>query len=278
MKIENANVLITGGASGIGKMMGRMALQKGARTFIIWDINIAAIEATRKELSRFGNVKGYVVDVANNDIVNTAYKKTIEECGDIDILINCAGIITSNKTFDQQTAEEIVRTMNINTIAPMFVTRAMLPDMLRRNRGHICNIASAGGMLSNPKMSVYAASKWGAIGWSDSVRIELQEMKSNVHVTTVAPYYINTGMFDGVKSPLIPILKPEYVSKRVLRAIERNRNFRGIPFGFHFIRFWQAFLPTHVFDFFFGKVCGIYHAMDDFTGRKKTDKAAAKAS
>jgi short-subunit dehydrogenase len=159
MKIENANVLITGGASGIGKMMGRMALQKGARTFIIWDINIAAIEATRKELSRFGNVKGYVVDVANNDIVNTAYKKTIEECGDIDILINCAGIITSNKTFDQQTAEEIVRTMNINTIAPMFVTRAMLPDMLRRKRGHICNIASAGGMLSNPKMSVYAASK-----------------------------------------------------------------------------------------------------------------------
>ena len=264
MKIENANVLITGGASGIGKMMGRMALQKGARTFIIWDINITAIEATRKELSRFGNVKGYIVDVANNDIVNTAYKKTIEECGDIDILINCAGIITSNKTFDQQTAEEIVRTMNINTIAPMFVTRAMLPDMLRRNRGHICNIASAGGMLS--------------IGWSDSVRIELQEMKSNVHVTTVAPYYINTGMFDGVKSPLIPILKPEYVSKRVLRAIERNRNFRGIPFGFHFIRFWQAFLPTRVFDFFFGKVCGIYHAMDDFTGRKKTDKAAAKAS
>ena len=278
MKIENANVLITGGASGIGKMMGRMALQKGARTFIIWDINIAAIEDTRKELSRFGNVKGYVVDVANNDIVMAAYKKTVEECGDIDILINCAGIITSNKTFDQQTAEEIVRTMNINTIAPMFVTRAMLPDMLRRNSGHVCNIASAGGMLSNPKMSVYAASKWGAIGWSDSVRIELQEMKSNVHVTTVAPYYINTGMFDGVKSPLIPILKPEYVSKRVLRAIERNRNFRGIPFGFHFIRFWQAFLPTHVFDFFFGKVCGIYHAMDDFTGRKKTDKAAAKAS
>ena len=278
MKIENANVLITGGASGIGKMMGRMALQKGARTFIIWDINIAAIEDTRKELSRFGNVKGYVVDVANNDIVMAAYKKTVEECGDIDILINCAGIITSNKTFDQQTAEEIVRTMNINTIAPMFVTRAMLPDMLRRNIGHVCNIASAGGMLSNPKMSVYAASKWGAIGWSDSVRIELQEMKSNVHVTTVAPYYINTGMFDGVKSPLIPILKPEYVSKRVLRAIERNRSFRGIPFGFHFIRFWQAFLPTRIFDFFFGKVCGIYHAMDNFTGRKKTDKSAAKAS
>ena len=276
--LENANVLITGGASGIGKIMGRMALEKGAKCFIIWDINLVGIEATRKELSKYGNVKGYVVDVSNNEIVNIAYRKTVEDCGDIDILINCAGIITSNKTFDQQTPDEIVKTMNINTIAPMFVARAMLPDMLERNRGHVCTIASAGGMISNPKMSVYAASKWGVIGWSDSVRIELQEMKSDVHFTTVAPYYINTGMFDGVKSRIIPILKPEYVAKRVIRAIERNKAFRGIPFGFHFIRFWQAILPTRVFDFFFGKVFGIYHAMDQFTGRKSAKESAGKAS
>ena len=278
MKFENANVLITGGASGIGKIMGRMALEKGAKCFIIWDINLVGIEATRKVLSKYGNVKGYVVDVSNNEIVNIAYRKTVEDCGDIDILINCAGIITSNKTFDQQTPDEIVKTMNINTIAPMFVARAMLPDMLERNRGHVCTIASAGGMISNPKMSVYAASKWGVIGWSDSVRIELQEMKSDVHFTTVAPYYINTGMFDGVKSRIIPILKPEYVAKRVIRAIERNKAFRGIPFGFHFIRFWQAILPTRVFDFFFGQVFGIYHTMDQFTGRKSAKESAGKAS
>lgn len=278
MKFENANVLITGGASGIGKIMGRMALQKGAKCFIIWDINLAGIEATRKELSRYGSVKGYVVDVSNSEVVNLAYKKTVEDCGNIDILINCAGIITGNKTFDKQTPDEMVRTMNINTLAPMFVTRAMLPDMLGRNHGHVCNIASAGGMLSNPRMSVYTASKWGAIGWSDSVRIELQNMKSNVHVTTVAPYFISTGMFDGVKSPIIPVLKPEYVAKRVIRAIERNTSFRGIPFGFHFIRFWQFLLPTRIFDWFFGEVMGIYHAMDGFTGRKKGEATAAKAS
>jgi len=278
MKFENANVLITGGASGIGKIMGRMALEKGAKCFIIWDINLVGIEATRKELGKYGKVKGYVVDVSNNEIVNVAYRKTVEDCGEIDILINCAGIITSNKTFDQQTPDEIVKTMNINTIAPMFVARAMLPDMLERNRGHVCTIASAGGMISNPKMSVYAASKWGVIGWSDSVRIELQEMKSDVHFTTVAPYYINTGMFDGVKSRIIPILKPEYVAKRVIRAIERNKAFRGIPFGFHFIRFWQAILPTRVFDFFFGQVFGIYHTMDQFTGRKRVKESLGKAS
>lgn len=278
MKFENANVLITGGASGIGKIMGRMALEKGARTFIIWDINITAIENVRKELAPYGRVKGYVVDVSDNEIVTLAYKKTVADCGDIDIVINCAGIITSNKTFDQMTSDEILRTMNINTIAPMFVARAVLPDMLKRNRGHICTIASAGGMLSNPKMSVYAASKWGVIGWSDSVRIELQDSRSDVHITTVAPYYINTGMFDGVKSRIIPILKPEYVARRVIKGIERNRTFCGIPFGFHFIRFWQAILPTRVFDWLFGELFGIYHTMDDFTGRKPQISHKSKAS
>ena len=273
MKFKGTTVLITGGASGIGKIMGRMALEKGAKCFIIWDINKAGIEATCQELSTYGNVKGFIVNVADNDVVQEMYKKTVQECGNIDILINCAGVITSNKTFDQQTQEEIVRTMNINTLAPMFVARAVLPDMLSRNVGHLCTIASAGGMLSNPKMSVYAASKWGAIGWSDSVRIELQEMKSNVRMTTIAPYYIKTGMFNGVKS-VFPVLEPEYVAKKVIRAIERNKTFKGVPFGFHFIRFWQTVLPTRLFDIFFGKVFGLYNAMDNFTGRVGETKTA----
>ena len=278
MKFENANVLITGGASGIGKIMGRMALEKGAACLIIWDINPQNIATAKSELGKKGKVKGYIVDVSRNELVIEGYNKVVSECGEVDILINCAGIVTSNKTFDQMSADEMIRTMNINTLAPMFVTRAMLPGMIRRNRGHVCTIASAGGMLSNPKMSVYAASKWGAIGWSDSVRIELQDMKSDVHMTTVAPYYINTGMFDGVKSRIIPILKPEYAARKVIRAIEKNKSFKGIPFGFHFIRFWQAILPTRIFDWLFGEVFGIYHTMDEFTGRKKPVSVATKAS
>lgn len=268
MKLKNTKVLITGGASGIGKIMGRMALERGANHLIVWDINAANIESTVKELSSLGRVNGYIVDVANNSAIKSAYKQVCEECGQVDVLINCAGIITSNKTFDQLTEEEIVRTININTIAPMFVASAMLSDMLERNSGHICTITSAGGMLGNPRMSVYGASKWGAIGWSESLRIELNSSRKNVRVTTVAPYYIKTGMFDGVKSRIIPILSPEYVARKILNAIEKNKSFRGIPFGYHFIRLCQGFLPTRLFDWFFGEVVGIYHTMDKFTGRK----------
>ena len=151
----------------------------------------------------------------------------------------------------------------------MVIAQQFLPKMIERNHGHICNIASAAGMISNPRMSVYAASKWAVIGWSDSVRIELKQMKSKVRFTTIAPYFINTGMFDGVKSRIFPILNPEPTSRKIMNAIERNKNFKGIPFGYHFIRFCQALLPTSIFDYIFGEVVGIFHAMDHFTGRQK---------
>ena len=162
--------------------------------------------------------------------------------------------------------------MNFNATAPMVLALQALPDMIARDHGHLCNIASAAGMISNPKMSVYVASKWAVIGWSDSVRIELRQARSRVRVTTVAPYYIDTGMFDGVRSRIFPILDPEATARKILRAIERDKDFRGIPWGFHFIRFWQGVLPTSWFDTIFGDWFGIFSAMDGFTGRKGPEK------
>ena len=272
MKIQDKIVLITGGASGIGRIMGEMALKKGAKALVIWDINQANINATIGELKAFSKVVGYRVDVSNYEVVAKSYQQVKNEVGDVDILINCAGIITSNKTFDLCSPEEMDRTIQVNTLAPMYVARQVLPDMIARNSGHICNIASAGGMLANPKMSVYAASKWAAIGWSDSVRIELQDRKSQVRVTTIAPYYITTGMFDGVQSKVFPLLNPEKVSERIIGAIEDNKKMlmlmKWIPQPHHFIRLLQGLLPMRVFDWLLGEVLGIYHTMDNFTGRK----------
>ncbi len=267
-KIKGKCVLITGGASGIGKIMGRMSLERGAKNLVIWDINEANILSTVSELEPLGRVSGYRVDVSNSESVLAMAEKTRQECGNVDILINCAGIVANNATFDKQSITDIERTMKINATAPMVVANCFMPSMMERNCGHVCNIASAAGMISNPKMSVYAASKWAVIGWSDSVRIELKQMKSKVRFTTIAPYFINTGMFDGVKSRFFPILKPEPTACKILNSIERNRNFKGIPFSYHFIRFCQALLPTSIFDFIFGEVVGIFHAMDNFTGRK----------
>lgn len=278
MHIKGTNVLITGGASGIGRIMGRICLEKGASSLIVWDINQANIDKTEAELSDVkpaeagvskGQIHSYIVNVSDPQAIKSAYEKVKSEVGEVDILVNCAGIVRGNNTFDKQTVQDIDLTMDINANAPMYVALAVLPDMLRRDRGHVCNIASAAGMLGVPKLSVYCASKWAVIGWTESMRVELKQARSHVRVTSVAPYFINTGMFDGVNSKVFPILDPEKTAAKIIRAVEVGKSFRGIPFAYHFIRIWQGLLPNFLFDFIFGKVFGVYSVMDHFTGRRK---------
>ncbi len=267
MQIQGNVVLITGAASGIGKLMGKKVLEKGAAALVVWDINEAAVRATVEEFSSLGRVYGFRADISSPESIDEAYAATKKACGRIDILINCAGIITNNRPFAEQTDADIIHTVDINTKGAMFVTLRVLRDMLSRGKGHVCNITSAAGMLAMPRMSLYAASKWAAIGWSESMRLELQRSKSPVRVTTVAPYFINTGMFTGIRS-FFKILDPEKVARKVLRAVERNRQFSGIPFTYHFIRLMQGLLPFPLFDPIFGDICGLYTVMEHYTGRK----------
>ena len=262
MKIEGKKVLITGGCSGIGKIMARRCLEKKAACVIIWDINEAAIAATVEELSNLGKVFGHKADISSPASIDTAYEATKAACGDVDILINNAGIITNNKVFSEQTDADINRTFDINTKGAMFVALRYIKDMKARGCGHICNVTSSAGMLALPKMSLYASSKW------ESVRIELEREKSPVKITTIAPYFINTGMFDGIRS-FFKIQDPEVVARKTLSAIERELGYRGIPFSEHFIRLMQGIFPHRLFNFVFGDICGLYTVMDHFTGRKK---------
>jgi short-subunit dehydrogenase len=267
MKIEKGiKVLITGGASGIGRLMGQTVLQKGAE-LMIWDINQAAIDATLSEFSKLGKVTGYRVDVSDVDKIIQAAAEVKQIHGSVDLLINNAGIVVG-KFFQDHTISELSRTMEINAIAPMVVALQFLPDMLARKSGHICNIASSAGLLSNPKMSVYCASKWAVTGWSDSLRIEMQQQKTKVGITTVMPYYINTGMFDGVRSSVIPILNPDKAARKIIRGIERNKIFVKMPLIVHFVRLCQGLLPIFLFDWVAGRVLGIYKTMEHFEGRK----------
>ncbi len=267
MKItKGTRVLITGGASGIGKIMGRLALEKGAE-LIIWDINKEKAEEVSSEFSHLGKVTTYQVDVSNMEQVTSVAAAVKANQGGVDLLINNAGIVVG-KLFREHSLQDITRTMDINSLAPMAITRHFLHGMLEQKKGHICNIASSAGLTSNPRMSVYVASKWAVTGWSDSLRIEMEQQKTGVRVTTVTPYYISTGMFDGVRSPLVPILKPEKAARKIIRGIERNKLFVSMPWSVHFVRLTQGLLPFRGYDWLAGRVLGIYNTMEHFTGRK----------
>ncbi len=263
-KIKSSCVLITGGASGIGRIMGREVLDKGGK-LIIWDLDGIKLRETRDELVAIGEVHTFEIDITNEQKVKELAAKIRDEIGPVDILINNAGIVYGGN-FHESTPEAINKTMAVNALAPMHLTQEFLPGMISRKFGHICNIASSAGLVSNPKMAIYAGSKWACTGWSDSLRLEMKALKTGVGVTTVTPYYINTGMFDGVKS-FIPILKEEKVAAKVIKAIEKDRIFLSMPWSMRFIRFSQGLFPIWFYDWFVGKVLGVYKTMDEFKGR-----------
>lgn len=258
-------VLITGGASGIGKIMSRLALERGAKV-VIWDVNASMMAKTVEELSSVGIVVGYQVDISDSEQVVQTAQKVKTEVGSIDILVNNAGIVTGDY-FHLHTPDDITKTIAVNLLAPMHISHIFLQDMIERKSGHICNIASMAGLISNPKMAVYAASKWGITGWSDSLRLEMIQQKTQIKITTILPYYINTGMFDGVRS-FIPLLDPEKSALRMIRAIENDRFLVGMPWGGRFVRLMQGLLPVKLFDLVIGKWAGVYQTMTHFTGRK----------
>jgi len=265
-KLRNKTILITGGASGIGEIMSRLSLERKAKV-IIWDINTRNIENTLKKLRPLGNITSYVIDISDVQQIKKTAQQLKKEHGNIDVLINNAGIVVG-KYFHEYTTAEIEKTFSINSSAPMHICNQFLKNMMEENTGHICNIASSASLVANPKMSAYAASKWSIFAWSDSLRLEMKQLQKNIQVTTILPYYINTGMFDGVQSR-IPILEAESTALTIIKAIEKNKKIITIPgWIYRFTRFGQAIMSVDVFDWFAGSVMGIYKTMEDYKGRK----------
>ena len=276
-KIVGCTALITGGASGIGLLMGRMLLERGAERLIVWDASAANIEAARAVLSPLGSVTFERMDVSDTDAVLAAPERLETAGAAIDLLFNNAGIVVGKPFLDHQHAD-IDRTLAINAGALMHLTRALLPGMVARGGGHIVNIASAAALVSNPNMSVYAASKWAVTGWSDSLRQEMERSGTGVRVTTVLPYYIHTGMFDGVRSRLIPILQPEDVARRILRAVERDAVFLHMPAIVRLLPLLRGLLPTRALDFVLNRIFGVASSMDAFKGRTDTEEDTLDAN
>ena len=268
MDFKNKKVLITGGTSGIGKIMARKSLERGISHLVIWDINEEGLAKTKEEFSTFGIlISTYKVDVSALDEIRINAQKVRTEVGKIDILINNAGIVVG-KYFHENTHLDIQKTMLINSNALMHIALEFLPEMMKTNSGAICNIASSAGLISNPKMAVYAASKWAVNGWSDSLRLEMEQLQKNISITTIMPFYINTGMFDGVKSKLIPILEPEPTAEKIIKAVENKRKILAMPLPYWFIRLSQGLLPLPIFDWVMENIFGVYDTMKYFKGRK----------
>lgn len=161
--------------------------------------------------------------------------------------------------------------MRVNSLAPMWLAREILPAMIadRSRPKRVLNIASAAGTLANPRMSVYAASKWAMIGWSESLRLELdREGHDHIAVTTFCPSYISTGMFEGARGPLLtPIMTPARATRAAWRGMIRGQAMVTKPWTVKLAMALRGVLPTRVWDAIADRVFHVYSSMDRFTGR-----------
>ncbi|MBF6176363.1 SDR family NAD(P)-dependent oxidoreductase [Nocardia blacklockiae] len=271
--VAGRKVLITGAAMGLGRSFAERAVRERAADVVLWDVNERALKETAAELATPDGprIHHYVVDVSDAQAIAAAGASVRAEVGDIDVLINNAGIVRGNGYFwETRDRADIEKTVAINSLAPMYVTLEFLPAMVAgRTPARVLTIASSAALVANPRMSVYAGSKWAALGWSDSVRLELEQSgNEHVKVTTFCPTYINTGMFEGARGFwFTPIIEQDEAVDTAWAEMKKGTPLVVMPWTSRLNRAISGLLPLKVRDFYLNTV-GVYHSMDEFTGRK----------
>ncbi|WP_285243552.1 SDR family oxidoreductase [Pseudarthrobacter sp. fls2-241-R2A-127] len=262
-RLYGATLLVTGGGNGLGRRLALGAAARGSRV-VIWDVDAARGAAVRDEIrAAGGSAEAQAVDVT--DI--SAVKAASAVAGPVDIVVNNAGVVSGRRLLDA-TDQDIERTMQVNVMSLYWVTRAFLGGMVGRGRGTVVTIASAAALVGVARQTDYSASKFAAFGFDESLRAELRAARTGINTLVVCPYYIDTGMFDGVRTRwprLLPILREEQVANQVLDAIEAGCRKLFLPPVVNLLPVLRI-LPVGAFDRLMD-VLGVNRTMDNFTGR-----------
>lgn len=266
--VKDEIVLITGGGSGLGRALALRFAEKGA-AIVVWDINKAGLDETVAVIKKATgvDVKAYVCDITDRQAVYDTAAQVRRDVGVVSILVNNAGVVNGKK-FLQTSDEKILQTMNVNVISHFWTTKAFLPDMIVKNHGHLVTIASVAGQTGCVQLADYCASKHAAFGFEESIRLELRaEGVDGVKSTLVAPFFMNTGMFQGFKSSVIPPLEPEDAADEIMLAVLTDQEILAIPKLFYTLNTLKTLLPTKA-NYILYEALGGYEAMTSFTGRQ----------
>jgi short-subunit dehydrogenase len=189
---EGKKILITGGSSGIGKALAR-ALAGMAKVAIVAHKS-GALQATAEEFAREGlSVQPFTCDLSDASQTEALAKRVTDEFGLPDVLVNNAGFATY-RPFEQIPPGEMDALMEVNLMACLRLTRALIPEFIRRRSGAIVNIASIAGRLALTPNIVYAAAKHGMVAWSECLSYELARF--DIRVCVICPGRVLTSFFD----------------------------------------------------------------------------------
>ncbi|MBG9827105.1 MULTISPECIES: SDR family oxidoreductase [Bacillus] len=233
-RLQDKVIVITGASSGIGEQVAMQVAEQGA-TPVLMARTEEKLKALAEKIKETYNTPCYyyVLDVSEETEVQSVFSKVLQEVGRIDILVNNAGFGIF-KTFEDASMDEVKDMFQVNVFGLVACTKAVLPHMVKRNEGHIINIASLAGKIATPKSSAYAATKHAVLGFTNSLRMELSS--TNIFVTAINPGPIDTNFFEiadqsgtYVKNMGRYMLKPTYVAEQIVKSMQTKRREVNLP-------------------------------------------------
>ena len=223
-QLKNKKAIITGGSRGLGKATA-IAFAKEGIDVAVTGRDESALQETVSELEKLG-VKAYYAafDVSNYEEVKSSVSKLISKLGSVDILVNNAGIAAFG-SFQDMEVEQWSQIIQTNVMGMYYMTKEVLPHLIKQSEGDIINVSSTAGLTGNANTSAYSASKFAVIGMSESLMKEVR--KDNIRVCTLTPSTIATDMTVELgiadKDSEDSVLQPEDFAQLIVAGLNLPR-------------------------------------------------------
>ncbi|MDX1491486.1 MAG: SDR family oxidoreductase [Pseudohongiellaceae bacterium] len=221
MKIKDKVVVVTGGASGIGKSLCERFAKEGAKAIVVSDIDAAGVEAVTEQIATQTQALGVVTDVSKESDVQELVAKTIEAFGPIDLFCSNAGIFTAGG--EEVSDEAWQKIWDINVMSHIYASRAVLPSMLERGEGYLLNTASAAGLLNQVGSAPYGVTKHAAVGFAEWLSITYGDR--GIKVSVLCPQAVRTKMTAGGTGAagVDGMLEPDQLAQTVIETLEAEK-------------------------------------------------------
>jgi all-trans-retinol dehydrogenase (NAD+) len=246
--LREHRALITGAGHGLGKAIAFKLAQAGAAV-VVTDRDAERVSTTVAGLRAAKLMAiGYPLDVTSVEQLAAVRDQVHAECGPISILVNNAGVVFGGD-FLSVPMDRHLATVAVNLNGLLAVTHAFLPDLIASPDGCLVNVASAAAVVPLPWAASYAASKAAVLAFSESLREELRlQGHRHVHVATICPSYISTGLFEGARpARLTWMLAPDKMAEAVLQAILRKRKTVLLPWTVSLLHTFARVLPAPMY-------------------------------
>ena len=222
-ELRGAQAVVTGAASGIGRALALALAREGSHLFLV-DVDADGLLAVAKEAQNLGSeVETDTCDLSEIESVAGCAERILSASRPPRLLVNNAGVAWKGSA-QRTPPDEVERMLAVNLLAPIRLTQRLLPVLLEQKDSHVLNVCSLAGLVAVRGLTIYSASKFGLVGYSQGLR---RDHGKSLGVTAICPGWVDTLLLDGFDSARKRTrrgLTPDAVAKRAIAAILADRS------------------------------------------------------